>query len=79
MEEDPMIQVARGAVETLQRLNEAFLREAAHVLVGFGETVSQMHDWMWDRYRKAGMPYGDSDEDMLLWFKQIASNITETV
>jgi hypothetical protein len=67
------------AREAMNRLGEAltnFGHEVAKALVpmveAFSRAAEQVHEWMWERYRQAGMPYGDNSDGMTRWFNEQA-------
>ena len=57
----------RGGLERMARVVGAYAQRVGPIL---GEFARKVHAAMWQAYRNAGMPYGESEEGLMRWARE---------
>lgn len=57
--------------ESLERVTRSLGAAAQKMGRAVGEFARKMHAAMWAAYREAGMPYGETEEGLMQWAKEV--------
>lgn len=58
-------------VAQIGRACEQFAKALTQTFERLAPVMRKLHEGMWDAYRKAGTPYGDSEEGLLQWCEHL--------
>ncbi len=68
MSEQPEMQALSKA---MHQLGENFREIIRQVVEGILPILNSIRDALWEAYREAGMPYGDSQEGLIHWMEDM--------
>lgn len=69
---DKNLDALKGFVDATAKLGDAMVKALTPVMESIRDVCKVLHTTCWNNYRNAGMPYGETEEGMLRWMREIA-------
>lgn len=60
-------EVGNAIMELGQRISTVLMS----ILQSFGQTIQEMHAIFWQQYLEAGAPYGETEDGLMRWYREI--------